>query len=583
MSAKKSSDTSIATYKRLLKYVRSHWLIFIIGIIGVALSSCIDAAFAWMLKPILDKGFIARDITFIKWAPLFIILGFAFRGLTSFVADYCIAWVGRTVVMALRQDLFRHVLHLPAAFYDQYSSGQIISTLIYNVEQVSRACTDAIVTVVRENFLIVGLIGVMLINSWQLTLLFVITVPILAMIARYSSKRLRRLSHQVQGAMGDVTHVTEEAIEGYRVVRLFGGENYEIEKFNTVTIYNQQREMKAIATSALTSPVVQMIAGFVIAATIFLATLHTFQISAGAFTSMVAAMLAMLKPMRNLTNVNSSLQKGIAGAQSIFELLDLPTEPDSGTKKLIRAKGEIIFEKVGFNYASGRPVLHNINFHIKPGQTIALVGRSGSGKTTLVSLLQRLYDTYTGQILVDGTEIRELKLADLRRQFALVSQHIMLFNDTIANNIAYGRFELASKTEITRAARAAHALDFIRELPEGFATQIGENGLRLSGGQRQRIAIARALLKDAPILILDEATSALDTESERHIQAALEELKRNRTTLVIAHRLSTVENADIIVVLDAGEIVEVGNHAELIKLNAQYAKLYNMQFKDNEL
>ena len=553
---------------------------FAVGMLGVALSSCVDAAFTWLLKPILDKGFIARDIAFIKWAPLIIILGFVFRGVTSFISDYCIAWVGRSVVMSLRQDVFKHVLHLPAAYYDRYSSAQLISTITYNIEQVARACTDAIVTMVRENFLIVGLVGVMLANSWQLTLLFIVTVPFLATIARYSSKRLRKLSHQVQGAMGDITHVAQEAIEGYRVVRLFGGEQYELDKFIRVTNYNQQREMKAIATSALTSPVVQLIAGFVIAATIFLATLHTFQISAGAFTSMVAAMLAMLKPMRNLTNVNSSLQKGLAGAQSIFELLDLPVEKDAGTQLLNRAKGNITFKQLSFTYPSGKQVLHAINCSVQPGQTIALVGRSGSGKTTLVSLLQRLYDNYSGQILIDGIEIRDLKLKELRQQFALVSQHVTLFNDTIGRNIAYGRFDTVAHDEIANAAKAAHALEFINELPNKFDTQIGENGLRLSGGQRQRIAIARALLKDAPILILDEATSALDTESERHIQAALEELKKNRTTLVIAHRLSTIEKADVILVLDNGRIVEAGKHDELIALNGHYAKLHSIQFKE---
>jgi subfamily B ATP-binding cassette protein MsbA len=575
----KSDDKK--TFSRLLAYVRPHWLIFLIGIISVALSSCVDAAYTWMLKPILDKGFIARDLVFIKWAPLLIILGFAFRGITSFIADYCIAWIGRTVVMALRQDFFNHVLHLPASFYDERSSGQIISTLVYNIEQVSKACTDALVTLVRENFLIVGLLGVMFVNSWQLTLLFMITVPVLAVIASYSSKRLRRISHQVQNAMGSVTHVAEEAIEGYRVVRLFGGENYEIAKFKQVTETNQQHEMKAIATNALTSPIVQMIAGMVIAVTIYLATLNSLQISAGAFTSMVAAMLAMLKPMRNLTNVNSTLQRGLAGAQSIFEILDLPAEQSQGNLSLTRAKGEIIFQDVSFSYPEGKLVLKDINLQIKPGQTIAIVGRSGSGKTTLVSLLQRLYDNYQGRITLDGTEIREVALGNLRSQLALVSQQVTLFNDTIGRNIAYGCFDTVTPQHILNAAQAAHAMDFIEELPQGINTEIGENGLRLSGGQRQRLAIARAILKDAPILILDEATSALDTEAERHIQAAIETLKQSRTTLVIAHRLSTVENADLLLVMDAGQIVEIGKHSELLKHNGIYAKLYNMQFKDS--
>lgn len=574
-------QTGFHIYLRLLGFARQYWPAFIVGLIGTILASGTDAAFTWLLKPVLDKGFIARDEAFIRWLPAIIFIAFLMRGITSFIANYYMTWAGRNVVMKFRQGMFNHLLHLPASFYDKATSGQLLSALLYNTEQVAKASTDALVTVVQESCFITGLIIVMFTTSWQLTLWFIIAVPFIAFVARNASLRMRRLSQNVQQSMAEVTHVAEEAIEGYKVVRTFGGEAYERQKFIQATLYNCKREMRVIATNSLSTATVQQVAGIAIAATIYLATSSYASVTAGGFASMLAAMLAILKPMKNLTTVSSTIQRGIAAAESIFGLLDEPAEKHQGTLEVQRVKGKICYQDVEFAYQpSGNKVLSNINFTVEPGQTIALVGRSGSGKSTLVNLLPRFYDNYQGLITIDDMDIREIPLTNLRSQFALVSQHVTLFNDTIAHNIAYGQFDNVDEDRIIRAAHAAHALEFINELPNGLATMVGENGVMLSGGQRQRLAIARALLKDAPILILDEATSALDTESERHIQLALEQLMKNRTTLVIAHRLSTIEKADKILVLDKGQIVEQGTHQELLKYSGQYAKLHELQFKD---
>ncbi len=575
----------VSVYKRLMGYALDYWPAFIFGIVGMLMSSGSDAAFTWFLKPLLNDGFINKNQHFLFWLPYIIVGAFVFRGIASFTANYFITWIGRNVVMRFRQLLFAHFLKLPAAYFDTRNSGELLSVIIFNVQQVASASTKAFIRVIRESFLIVGLIVVMFLNSWRLSLIFILTVPVIALIVSYTSRRMRSLSHGIQDNMSEITHIAQEGLEGYREVKSFGGQNYEQGKFNSVTKHNRQREMKVIVADSIGTSSVQILASFAIAITVYLATSDgRFGISAGAFVSFTASMLAMLKPLKNLTTVNSTIQKGIAGAESIFAVLDEPTEQDTGTTILPRAQGELIYENVSFQYErSHKGVLHNIDLTIKPGETVALVGRSGSGKSTLVNLLPRFYEYQTGCITIDGYTIRDLSLSSLRQQVALVSQHVVLFNDSIAKNIAYGQLETVSREEIIAAAKAAHAYEFIQELPEGLDTLVGDKGVLLSGGQRQRLAIARALLKDAPILILDEATSALDTEAERHIQAALETLMENRTTLVIAHRLSTIEKADKIVVMEKGRIIEMGNHSTLLEQDGHYAKLHALQFHDESL
>jgi len=569
------------TYRRLLKYSKAYLGAFILGIIGTMIGASVDASFAYLIKPLVDKGFIDKDIGFIHWLPFILIFAFIIRNGGNFMSNYYMAWSGRSIVTQFRKDLFAHYMRLPASFLDNSTSGQLLSKLIFNVEQVAKASTTAVVTIVQESCFIIGLIVVMFINSWKLSLIFFFVAPLVALIARVSSRRMRKLSTYVQDSMSGLTQMTEEGLEGYRVIRTFGAEQYEINKFNQLADKNRDREMKTIATNSLATSAVQLVIAVLIAGTVYLATAKITNITAGTFVSIISAMLAMLKPMRNLTTINNIIQQGIAGAMSLFEILDEKIETDTGKQRLqIKSNGHIIFENVSFIYPGhDKTVLKEICFEIPTGKTVALVGKSGSGKSTLASLLPRFYDICSGRILLDHIDIRDIKLSDLREQMALVSQHVVLFNDTILNNIAYGSNNIVPTDAIKEAAIAAHAWEFIQELPHGLNSIVGENGVLLSGGQRQRIAIARALLKNAPVLILDEATSALDMESERAIQLALEKLLKNRTTLVIAHRLSTIKNADCILVMENGKIVESGTHESLMAVQGYYSKL-NQENRD---
>jgi ATP-binding cassette, subfamily B, bacterial MsbA len=571
-----------AIYKRLLKAAFPYWATFLLGLIGTILASGTDASLSWLIKPMVDNGLVAKQREFIIWLPIIITAGFIIRAVTLFASNYFITRVGRSVVMDFRKKIFTKLMSLPIAFYDKESSGQLLSLVVYNTDQLALAITDAILTILQEGLQLIGLVLVMFIINWQLSLLFLLIAPMLAIIIRYTTKRLRHLSSKVQRTVGDVTHIAEEGIHGIKVIRTFGGENYECEKFNKAAEYNRHSEMKVVVTNSLGTSLTQIIASLPIALIIYIATLPNLHITIGGFSAIIAAMVRLLTPLRRLTKVNNDIQRGVAAANSIFSLLDSPAESDTGTKRLDLAKGHIEYRKVTFSYPlSNKIVLDNININIEPNQTVALVGRSGGGKSTLVNLLPRFYDVINGAILIDGINIQEYKLADLRQQFALVSQHVMLFNDTLAKNIAYGRFDKVTETEIMQAIEAAYLTDLVKQLPQGLNTMIGKDGSLISGGQRQRVAIARALLKNAPILILDEATSALDTESEHYIQEALNNLMQKRTTFVIAHRLSTVEKADKIIVIDQGQIVENGTHNELLTKNGQYAKFYKMQFKKN--
>ncbi len=584
MSKPKAVANAAIIYVRLFKYVRHYWLSLVIAMLAGMIYSGIDAWFVYFLKPLLNKGLVEKNLHFLRWAPLLVLIAFASRGMASFFSTYNIAFVSRSVILRLRQDIFAHLQRLPARFYDHSTSGQILSVLLYSVDQVANAGADVLTTAIQASFLIIGLLIVMFSISWKLSLMYFIIIPLVTVIMRIGSLRVRRISLSIQETVADMTHCAEESIDGYKVVRGFDGQENEIDKFNAATEVNRKREMKLITARSMSVSGVQLVAALALSATLYVATLdiaHSL-LSPGGFVAMVAAMLALLKPMKDLTTMQNKLYRGLAGAQTVFEFLDQKPEVDTGTIPLKRAKGRIEFSEVNFAYDVEKTVLHDINFKVQPGEVVALVGRSGSGKSTIVNLLPRFYTDYSGQILLDGVSIRDYRLTDLRLQFSMVSQNVTLFNDTIAHNIAYGRLSDVTEEQILQAAEAAYALDFIQELPQGIHTLIGENGVLLSGGQRQRIAIARAILKNAPILILDEATSALDTESERYIQAALEELMRHRTTLVIAHRLSTVEHADKIIVFDQGKIIEMGNHTDLLAEDGLYAKLYKMQFKEAE-
>jgi subfamily B ATP-binding cassette protein MsbA len=578
--------SSLQIYRRLLKAAAPYWWAFALGVLGNALMATSDACITYYLKPLIEQGFIERNEFFIRKIPIVIMMFFIARGIAYFLASYFMTWVGRSVVRDFRRKMIAHLMHLPTAFYDQRTVGELLSKINYDTDQVAEAISEAITSAIRGVLTTVSLVVVMFKLNARMTFLLLFAMPILVVYINKISRRMRKHSGQIQVTMGQVTHVASEVIGGHKVIRTFGGRGYENQRFEAATSANWVEEMKMSATAASSVSVMQFIGVCALALFLYLATLEPGNIlgtamTAGTFAAMTSAILGLLRPIKQVAVVNSTLQRGIAGAKSIFSLLDEKAEQDKGTEHVDRATGEIEFHNVYFHYASfekKQEVLKGINFVVKPGETVALVGRSGVGKSTIVSLLLRFYDCQQGRIILDKKDLSTYHLEDLRRQFALVTQHVTLFNDTVANNIAYGDMHKASQEEIIEAARLAHALEFIERLPKGFNTEIGENGVCLSGGQRQRIAIARAILKDAPILILDEATSALDSESERHIQAALQTLMKNRTTFVIAHRLSTIEHADKVLVLEHGLVVESGTHQELLLKKGRYAALQRVEF-----
>lgn len=568
------------TLKRLLGYTTGRRKGLLIAAIGMAGYAAVDTYMLSLIKPLLDEGLSGKQNSVMLWLPIMIMILVALRGICNFTSDYFMAWVGNTVVMRLQRAVFSHLMGMPLSFFDKHNTGTLLSKVTYDAGQVSSAASSTLISLIREGCTVIGLLVLMFYYSWQLSLIFFIVGPVVAILISVISKRFRKLSRQLQHAMGNITTSTEQMLRGHREVLMFGGQEIEAGRFDKVSNSVRQQNMKMVVADAVGSPIVQFIASTALSLVLYLATFpeisHT--LTAGSFAAVISALFGLMKPLKSLTQVNVQFQRGIAACQSLFDVIDLPLEQDNGQLQLGHAAGKIEFRDVTFTYPTkDAPALRNISFSIEPGKTVALVGRSGSGKSTIASLLTRFYDIQEGTILLDDQDIREYRLRDLRRQFALVSQNVHLFNDTIANNIAYAAEEQFTREQIIEAAKLANADEFISKMPQGYDTVIGENGANLSGGQRQRLAIARALLRDMPVLLLDEATSALDSESERKIQTALESLTKNRTTIVIAHRLSTIEKADEILVIDDGQIVERGSHDQLLEMGGAYALLRRTQ------
>ncbi|EER46888.1 lipid A ABC transporter ATP-binding protein/permease MsbA [Actinobacillus minor] len=574
--------STFKTFKRLFPTIAPYKWGLVVGAIALVLNALVDSGLIYLLKPLLDDGFGHADHGFLKLMAVLVVVFILVRGITNYIAGYCLAWVSGNVVMSMRRNIFQHLMYMPVSYFDQNPVGRSLSRVTYDTEMVATSSSHALVTIVREGAYLISLFVVMLYTSWQLSLVLFFMAPIIGTLIGIVSKRFRKLSRNIQSSMGELTVTTEQMLKGHKVVLSFGGQQIEKERFDRVSNDMRRKGMKIVSADGISDGLVQLIASFALSVVLYLATVEGLQIedlTAGSFTVVFSSMMAMLRPLKSLTNVNSQFQRGMAACQTLFEFLDLPIEKDNGTVKVERAKGEICFDDVSFSYdGKEEKALNHISFSLPQGKTVALVGRSGSGKSTIANLLTRFYDIDEGRITLDGINIQDYQLANLREQCSIVSQQVHLFNDTIANNIAYAATDKYSREQIIAAAKAAHAMEFIDKLEDGLDTVIGENGASLSGGQRQRLAIARALLRNSPVLVLDEATSALDTESERAIQAALAELQKDKTVLVIAHRLSTIEKADEILVVDHGQIIERGTHHELLALNGAYKQLHSLQF-----
>lgn len=570
-------------YFRLLGYLKPHWKIFVAGLFGIVVLAASEAGIPALLKPILDGTFVDRDPAFLAWAPLSLVALFLVRGLAQLLSSVAFAAISTRLMHTLREEMFDKLLHLPAAYFESHITGTVVSKFTYNVSQVSNAGVEVLNTLIKDTLIVIGLLAYVFWLDWQLSLFTFILLPTVALVAKVLSKRQRKLSRGLQESFGNMTHIVDESIRGHKVIKIFGSQDYESRRFDHYAKEVRHRQFKLNVSAKIGVPVVELIGAFIMAAIIYIGAGRAAedQLTVGGFVAFFTALGLMFSPIKRLTKLTHPLQKGLAAAETVFALIDEQPEGTPASQRIERARGRIVFEQAVFRYPGAEhDSLGPIDLVIEPGKVVAFVGPSGGGKTTLVSLVPRLYEVTGGRILLDGIDLRELSLEDLREQVALVSQDVVLFNDNVAANIAYGK--PAAPEHIREAARQANALDFIEAMPQGFDTPVGENGVKLSGGQRQRIAIARALLKDAPILVFDEATSALDTESERQVQDAIGRLEAGRTTLVIAHRLSTIQNADEIVVLDGGGIVEQGTHNELLRLGGLYRHLHDTQFNQGE-
>ena len=579
-----TTASSLALYRRLFGYLKNYLRIFALAVLGMVVVAATGPIFAWLLKPLINEGFVEKNLSAMRWVPLAIIGLFILRGIFNFINEYSTSYLSGHLVQQIRREMFAKMLKLPAGYFSQHSSGRIMSRIMNDASQITEAGFNVVTVTAKDGITVVGLLCFLLYLDWQLTIITLVMIPVLAWCVRQVSKRLRQLSRESQQYVGQMTQVLDESITGERVIKVYGGQEHEKNRFDETAINVRRNGVKQTAANSFSTAVTQLMIATALAAILYLAAARAASdsFSAGDFMSFLSAMLMMFDPIKRMTGISSSLQRGLAAAESVFQFLDEPVEPDNGTETLSEHTGDIELVNVSHHYeGAARNSLDNINLHIPNGSVVALVGASGCGKTTLANLLPRFFDPTAGEVRIGGLDIREYSMASLRKQMALVSQDVVLFNGTVAENIAYGRFN-ADPDDIEAAAKAANAWEFISAMPQGLQTEIGQNGLKLSGGQRQRIAIARALLKNVPILILDEATSALDTKSERLVQSALDKLMQQRTTLVVAHRLSTIEQADKIVVMHEGRIVEQGKHAELLAKGGRYADLYRMQFHEQQ-